>query len=77
MKHLFGMLCIVVSILLIGWANEEQETSNLEPTMSPLVPIGIALGYCFVISMTSIIARLVGKKPKMSSLQFTADSMFL
>ncbi len=43
--------------------------------MSPLVPLLLALGFCFMIAISSMIARLVIKRGRMSSLQYSADVM--
>lgn len=77
-KHMIGMICVVMSIVMIGFANSNREKSSIQTSenlMSPIVPLLLALCFCFIIAISSLIARLVIKRGRMSSLQFSADAM--
>ena len=81
-KHLIGMICIIISIVLISFgkstpADGTSTDSDLKTEkISVLIPIGLALLVCLVITGQSLISRAI-RYTKMSSAQYTADSQCL
>ncbi|CDW71778.1 UNKNOWN [Stylonychia lemnae] len=77
-KHLVGMIFIVISIIMISYGKDSQIDSSLtnKYTLSVWVPIGMAFLGCFLFTTQSLISRAV-RATKISSLQYTADSIVL
>lgn len=78
-RHYIGMICIIISIVLIAYGKDaEKESLNLsttEQTMSIWYPILLSFLGCLIFTTQSIISRAV-RTTKISSPQYTADSMF-